>query len=906
MTDLVLRLPATGLIPSGSLFVTENYTASLRLACNRVVGAAEGGNISMKNEHIVPLNLFVNRSELCEALEIEGKINLILTDKEITNPDFNQAWTYSSSGLSVCRRDSLAEVTSDRIFLQEEVTNAIVHSHKEANRLFSYLANSIETDERAVPYSFITALDRFGQEALQKEDIILSDYTANRLQAKPGDTVRVSYFTSHDLKTLVGQTIGLRVKRIVPLADLLGDKTLSARFPGLSDMESCTDWNSDLPIDMSLITDEDEAYWALYRQTPKAIVACDAVAPDWSSAYGNATAIRITGAVDLSGLCPEMFGIQLIHPRETGLYAARNGVDFSGLFLALGFFIILSAMLLALIPLSEMIWRRRQETALLKALGFTGKKIAGILWRESAPVVFISSGLGVIAGLLYASLIMWLLGNVWTGATHTGGFGLYPGIPALLAGLLAGAGLFSGLSRLVITRAIKEKKPGRLKPGVSLPKKKARIVCASFLSVAIIGTGIFLARSVLLFAGAGVVLIVTAALWGDYLISCRGRLARPGKFRADTLLWSALYAGRKQAALSFFALASGVFVVFSVGLNRKGFTDGAQLRAGTGGYSLWGESSVPLYHNMASQAGREKLSLTGLPADAEVMQCLRYGADDASCLNLNKATAPSVLGVDIDALLSSDFQIERRLPASGRVTVSGQMKERNGNVYPALVDATVLTWSLGLNLGDTLRYKDDRGQNAGIRLIGTLSNSIFQGHILIDRTNFSRIWENTTGSEVFLLKVNDSAKEEVKTLLSQALHEYGVSVSDTSERLKQFNTVTDTYQTIFLTLGGLGLLLGIISFSVVVQKNLVMRHKEIDLYRTLGFANHKIERLLTKENLLVPLYAIITGIISSALGASVGMINVSAWIWLSAFLFAILFIGYALFFVRKSVKKITK
>lgn len=57
-----------------------------------------------------------------------------------------------------------------------------------------------------------------------------------------------------------------------------------------------------------------------------------------------------------------------------------------------------------------------------------------------------------------------------------------------------------------------------------------------------------------------------------------------------------------------------------------------------------------------------------------------------------------------------------------------------------------------MNLGDTLYYKNDQGLPIAIRLVGTLSNSVFQGNILVDQALFSEIWTETTGSEVFLAK----------------------------------------------------------------------------------------------------------------------------------------------------------
>jgi len=225
------------------------------------------------------------------------------------------------------------------------------------------------------------------------------------------------------------------------------------------------------------------------------------------------------------------------------------------------------------------------------------------------------------------------------------------------------------------------------------------------------------------------------------------------------------------------------------------------------------------------------------------------------------------------------------------------------DIIPALIDATVLTWSLMMNLGDTLRYTNDRGQEVPILLAGTLSNSIFQGHILIDRADFAEIWPETTGSEVFLLKTAETEKEEVRTLLAQALNEYGVRVTTTNDRLKQFNTVTDTYLTIFLTLGSLGLLLGIMAFVVVIRKNLAMRRREIILYRTLGFTDSRIEQILYRENLIVPLGAIATGLICSFAAVSLSFMNTGIWIWLLALLFAVFFVVCVVVFVRRQVKQ---
>ncbi|MDR3328942.1 MAG: ABC transporter permease, partial [Prevotellaceae bacterium] len=225
-SDVALRLPSTGLVPSGSLFVSKTYTTSLRLSLAGLVEVEDGGNISLKNEQMLPFNLFVNRAELAAAMGLAGKVNLILSPKRIAQADFEAAWRCGFSGLRVrSLPGSTVALTSDRIFLQREATAALMRTNPTASRIFSYLANGMEANGKSIPYSFVTAVEG---SALAAGGIILSDYAAERLHAKVGDAVRLTYFTSHDLKTLREDTTTLRVQQVVPLATFLADSTLRA------------------------------------------------------------------------------------------------------------------------------------------------------------------------------------------------------------------------------------------------------------------------------------------------------------------------------------------------------------------------------------------------------------------------------------------------------------------------------------------------------------------------------------------------------------------------------------------------------------------------------------------------------------------------------------------------------
>ena len=904
---VVLRLPAQGHVPSGSLFVTENYTTSMRLDFSGIADPEQGGNISLKNEQTLPLNIFVNRKDLAEAMEVQGKINLVLTGENIKDAIIENTWDYSFSGLSLTHQSDFTNIVSDRVFLQKEVIENITKNNTITNRIFSYLANSIDFQNSSIPYSFVSAVDLYGNKKLKNDEVILSDYSAKRLGAGIGDWVNISFYVSSDFKTLQADSVQLKVKQIVPLAELKADSALSANFPGLSDVERCTEWDSDLPIGMDLITTEDEEYWELYRSTPKAILPYGAIADKWGNEYGYATSVRVYDAdPNIQSLKHDMFGIQIFHPRESAVYAARNGVDFAGLFMALGFFIILSALLLMVIPISEMMVQRKGEIDLLKSMGYTPKKIRKIIWMESTPVVLLSSFTGVIVGILYTIVIMWLLGSYWKGATHTEGFSVYPHWITLMTGFITGILLSLAILRRVISRNIHQVTKNIRSYHIILDRKKALVLILAVVTMALAIYNLFITTSVALFSIVGLLLMITFALLGDYLICSKGKPSS-AEFTDHNMVFRTLYAHRKQAILSYFSLAFGVFIVFSVGLNRPDFSNASHLENATGGYSLWCESSIPVYHNINTPLGREKLNLRDLPESTSILQCLKYSADEASCLNLNKVSSPSVLGIDLKELLSGSMKVQKSIfPDQKGEELIQLLKSSNKKVIPALVDATVLQWSLGKSLGDTLFYTGSNGQEYAIQLAGTLPNTIFQGYILIDQSQFSKIWETTRGSELFLMQVEEGLLPNVKTMISQAMHEYGIRVTSTNDRLKQFNTVTDTYLTIFLTLGGIGLLLGIFGFIIVIRKNLSIRHNEIELYRTLGFLNLKIKDILYRENQIVPLYAIVTGLFSALIGIGTNFKNVHSNVWITALLFTVLFVMLTILFVKRVVKNEVK
>jgi putative ABC transport system permease protein len=947
--DLVVRLPNTQMIPSGSLFVSDNYTASLRLRIKAVIDSRQSGNLNLRNEQSLPFNLFINRQELTSELEMEGKCNIIMLSRNLSGDEFSASWTPEFSGIKVAQITLEVEsgitnaaqhweVISEAAFLEEDLIARLNDHYPQANHLFSYLVNDISTQchaelvsasplfneiagqarnddcRNSIPYSFVTAIDHFAGRELTGNDMLLSDYAALRLNASVGDSITLAYYTSAELKILTEEKRSFVVREIIPIHAFQADGRLSAEYPGLSNVDNCTDWDADLTIDMDRITKEDEDYWDIYRSTPKALIAYTEGASMWGNNYGVATAVRISGEKEVilaDILSPADAGIVVVSPRETGLAAARGGVDFKSLFLSLAFFVIAAALLLATIPLGGMLHDRRKELLLLQALGYTSKRIKKILLNEITVMTIVATLTGMIVAVLYNRLVLFALGNIWRGAVHTENF-----LASVEPVSLIGGSMVSLLICFVtVWRALRRiiKRSSR-RDAVRHVSTMRWLPVASLVLMHALLFANFAIQSPLLFMLTGIVSLL-AAISGYAFFVNRNALKT---FNHKSIIFKNLHYRRRSGIISVAVLSSGLFVVFSVGLNRKSFSDASGLLSGTGGFTFWGDHSVPLYHSLSTPEGREKFGLSDLPVETSILQLYRHGGDDASCLNLNKAPQPTVLGVDADRLADASFTFasiyDIRYPISDSnnsqfsilnsqfSTVWSALSQKRGDYYPVIADQTVLQWGLLKSVGDTITYRNRKGEPVVLQFIGGLNNSIFQGNLLMDKSFFAEIW-GEDGSEVMLVQTSDSTQHAVKQLLSQALANYGLQLGFCNERLKEFNSVTDSYLTIFLMLGGFGLLIGLFGMLLIIRRGLLDRAGERSTLSAVGFETVTIQRQLFRESMLVPLYAIVAGTLASLVAVASAIPAVSLFTWATLLVILVLLVIIAWGFIAIQLSK---
>lgn len=382
------------------------------------------------------------------------------------------------------------------------------------------------------------------------------------------------------------------------------------------------------------------------------------------------------------------------------------------------------------------------------------------------------------------------------------------------------------------------------------------------------------------FFGAGSLLLVAGLAAGAAWL---GRLASEARAAHLTLRGLGLRGcarWRKRSLATIALLACGSFLIAAIGVFRLDANRDATRRdSGTGGFALIGESTLPVVQDLNTQAGREFYGLSAEQlAGVNVVPLRVREGDAASCLNLNRAQKPRVLGVKPELLTgrftfsSAAKGLDRRqgwklLDARSRrresaLTENAERRTQNAEMeqrrltsaatemeeIPAIGDANSIQWALGKKLGDTIDYTDEQGRAFKLRLVGAVANSILQGSLLIDEAEFTRRFPGESGYRMFLMDAPSNSVAQVSAALSRALQDAGLELTPAARRLDEFNAVQNTYLGTFQILGGLGLLLGSAGLGVVVLRNVLERRGELGLLTAVGFRRRLLQRLVLSEH----------------------------------------------------------
>ena len=148
-------------------------------------------------------------------------------------------------------------------------------------------------------------------------------------------------------------------------------------------------------------------------------------------------------------------------------------------------------------------------------------------------------------------------------------------------------------------------------------------------------------------------------------------------------------------------------------------------------------------------------------------------------------------------------------------------------------------------------------------MAGGLSASVFQGNVIISENAFLQHFPTSNGSRVFLIDGPEENREAIFDELTLAFRDLGIQINPTAERLTEFKTIENTYLTIFLVLGALGLLIGTVGLAIVLQRSLLERKAEFALLASMGFSKRMLLQLIRGEYILLLFTGIFSGLLTA-------------------------------------------
>ncbi|MBA2305246.1 MAG: ABC transporter permease [Acidobacteria bacterium] len=931
---LLVRLQRPSEIPIESLFGRkEEIGRTLRLTLSEVLPRERLGEFALRPQQTELRALFAPLQRVQRDLGVEDRVNTVLmagVQDEPAARAARAALALEDLGLKLRPSEDRTQVIVDAAGgilsgpLEQSIRDAGAKLGSSSLPVFTYLANTMRVGDREVPYSLITATDLThvspsssdvargtppvaprtsnvapGTSDVARDPIVLNDWTARELKAKPGDPLEIEYYLWDANAGLTTHTSAFTVGSIVPIAGFAADRQLAPEYPGITGAESLADWDPPFPLDLARVRLVDEKYWDDHRATPKAFISYEKGRELWQTRYGGATSLRfvIPAGTDAdvfaaklrgelqSAIRPEALGVSTQPVRRLATEASVGATDFGQYFTYFSFFIVVSALLLAILFFRLGVEQRLRQIGILRAAGFTVASVRRLLMIEAVTLASIGGLIGIVGALAYGQLIMHGLRTWWIGAVGTTQLTLHV-TPSSLAGGALGGIVAAIICVFLSLRAVAKLSPRALlaaqvighEPAGDLKlARRNRIigVLAGVLALAALAAGFLsdAAQAGAFFGGGAAALISAMFLLSSWLRS------RPSTVIAGRGTGAVLRLGFRSAAfrpsrsvLSAALIASAAFIIVSVDAFRKSGGEVAASRSsGTGGFALIATSELPLVHNPNEAAGREALIVSAPELRQTKFTRFRVRpGDDASCLNLYRPTAPTIVAPERGFIEEGRFEFSSSLAETEAERANPwrllQRPVTVGGPIPVIADATSLQYVLHAKVGGIFSMDIGADRALELQFVGAIKDSVLQGELLMSEENFVRLFPSQQGYRYFLIDApvtTAAAAGQLAGVLEKELTTFGFDAVTAAERLEAFHRVENTYLSTFQSLGGLGLLLGTIGLAAVMFRNVLERRRELAVLRAVGYDRRRVSQMILAEAVLLLGAGLGAGILSA-------------------------------------------
>jgi ABC-type antimicrobial peptide transport system permease subunit len=803
------------------------------------------------------------------------------------------------------------------------------------------------SDSFRIPYAVVAAVS----DSLKQENLVLIDWPESPLaKVEMGDGVLLTYYHPDDeghlrlrshAFTLAGR-YPLRVATdspvLAPTAPTAApaspgttdDPDWAPSFPGITDKLDIRNWQDPpFPFFDKRLRPRDHDFWRRYRTTPRAYIPLDIAQKMWGSRFGDVTAIRYplperadptktraaVAAALLGRLRPEQGGLVFEDVRGQASRASAGGTDFGMLFLAFSVFLIAAALLLVGLLFRLNIDLRASELGVLLATGIRRSTVRRLLLVEGGVLALIGGLLGLAGAVGYAWMLLAYLNANWpVGLVHS-----FLQLHTRPQSYILGYALAVAVSLLTIlwaTRVLGKLAPRALLAGETNPESEPvahrRSPVWPWIALCVVSATGCVALGALTadheiqascFFGSGI-LVLTALVIAFAARLRSGRhdsLIRQGMFAVPRLGMRNAARHRLRSLLTVILLGTASFLVVAVEcFHREADQHFYEKTGGSGGFSLLGESDIPLFQDLNDGKAREQL----LPQASQVRALQGVGfipfrvraGDDASCLNLYQPTRPRLLGAPSALVRRGGFQFAAAETDEQTRSNPWQLLDRkleDGSI-PVFGEANTVKWMLKSGLGQSIRAPDERGGMVTLRVVGLFQDSVFQSELLMSEGNFLKLYPRQEGFSFFLIDAPRDRIDGVREALESGLSAAGFTVTPSARRLESFLAVENTYLATFQALGGLGLLLGAVGLAIVLLRSTWERRGELALLRALGYRRSALGWLVWAENSYLLVIGLGVGAVAALAAVTpvvLGGTGQVPWLRLGGLVLAVLVVG---------------
>ena len=674
---------------------------------------------------------------------------------------------YGEGGFGLTATPGYVKLQSDNIFFDGELAENVRASDSRVSSISvqtSYFVNMIMANGSWIAYSTVTAIDPAADAAfgafldnatgqditgdMGDGEIIVTSYAAGRLGLNVGDSVTLNYSVYDSSFRQQFRYSNFTVRHIVDLEGKADDPELMPPFPGIKGKASCGDWRPPIPIDYSIMVQDDLTYWRAHGGAPKAYVTLSKGMELWGNDLGNITTVKALPAPGINStelapiigrrlnesLSPARLGV-IVEPVKHDAVDSVAGLDIvTEALVSFGSAVTASGMVLIYVVVLGSIEGRRREIGILRSLGFTRRNVAAVFTIEGTVLSLAGSAAGVVAGLAFAGLGVWASNSLWAQILPVRS-GLYlPGPEWIAAAFFAGAVLSTiafaigarasargdvasnirGLPGPVggpissIRKERVERRAVPYPPPVESPIGEGAAAAETIIArrrsmwptiACIVAMVVVGGMGTVLAASAGDMLLMYYFLVGYAIILLAGfiiyrhmeglaaALSRGSRLGRISLANSARNRRRSGAYVMVYALVIFPLLTLSAYIPVETSMASSQTSLRGGGYDIMGTSEVPLYFDLGDAAARARQNVTGFP-DVSVVQFASFGSPGGTCSNLNTKAPPRILAANASFVRDSKIPFVSSLDGSSG-NGPWRLLDRDGGMAGAAGGSTV-------------------------------------------------------------------------------------------------------------------------------------------------------------------------------------------------------------------------